>query len=82
MRENNNENFFNKFKSSKPKNLAPEEEDQWDREDEWNKQEHERRKKEGFYDSNESEGIVSKIKRKLSLKSRKNNSHSDIGYIS
>jgi len=65
------ENFFNKFKSPMPKHLTPEERKEWEEEIEWERQEHQRRKKEGLYPDEKSNGIVSKIKKKLNFKQKK-----------
>ena len=53
-----------------PKNLSPEEMEEWEKEIEWERQEYERRKKDGFYPDEENGGIVSKIKRKLNFKQK------------
>lgn len=56
-----------------PPHLSPEEQEEWRKEEEWNKQEVERRRKEGLYPNEESEGIVSRIKRTLNFKQKKDN---------
>ena len=63
-----------------PPHLSPEEKEEWLKDEEWNRQEHLRRKKEGFYPDEETEGIVSKLKRKFYPKKKQNNN--SIGYIS
>ena len=65
------ENYFNKFKRSIPPHLSPEEQEEWVKEEEWSQREHERRKKEGFYPEEGSQGIVSKIIRKFNYKTKK-----------
>lgn len=65
------ENYFNKFKLPMPKHLTPEERKEWEEETEWERQEYNRRKKEGFYPDEESDGIVSRIKKKLNFKQKK-----------
>jgi len=67
------EDYFNKFKSSMPPHLSPEEKEEWLKDEEWNRQEFERRKREGFYPNEENNGIVSKIKRRFNLKQKKDN---------
>ena len=67
------ENYFNKFKSLIPKHLTPAERKEWEEEIAWERQEHERRKREGFYPDEESDGIVSKIKKKLNFKQKRDN---------
>jgi len=54
-----------------PKHLTPEERKEWEEEIEWERQEHQRRKKEGLYPDEKSNGIVSKIKKKLNFKQKK-----------
>lgn len=41
--------FFNQFTSPIPPHLTPEERERWEKELEWERQEHERRKAEGYY---------------------------------
>ena len=65
------ENYFNKFKSSMPPHLSPEEQEEWLKEEEWDRQELERMKKEGLYPEQGSQGIVSKIIRKFNYKPKK-----------
>tara|TARA_B100000953_G_C17714893_1_gene323433 strand:+ start:199 stop:435 length:237 start_codon:yes stop_codon:yes gene_type:complete len=65
------ENFFNKFKSPTPMHLTPEELKEWEEQMEWDKQEYERRKREGYYPDGESKGIVSKIIKKFKYKAKK-----------
>ena len=55
---NEEENFFNKFKSPMPKHLTPEERKKWEEEYEWELQERERRKKEGFYGEKPKKKII------------------------
>ena len=75
------ENHFNKFRSPIPKHLTPEERKRWEEEIAWEAQEKERRRMEGFYPDEESQGIVSKIKKRLNFKRKKSND-CGIGYIS
>lgn len=74
-------NHFNKFRSPIPKHLTPKERKEWEEEIAWETQEKERRRKEGFYLDEGSQGIVSRIKRRLNLKQKKDND-CGIGYIS
>ena len=73
------ENFFNKFKSPTPMHLTPEELKEWEEQMEWDKQEYERRKREGYYSDEESKGIVSKIIRKFNYKQKKWDKPSNYG---
>lgn len=65
------ENHFNKFKSSMPPHLSLEEQEEWIKEEEWNHQEKERRRREGFYPGEETQGIVSRIIKKFNCKTKK-----------
>ena len=74
------ESYYNKFKSSMPPHLSPEEQEEWLKEEEWNKKEHERRKGEGFYPEEGTQGIVSKIIKKFNYKAkRKEDSYNNYG---
>ena len=64
------DNFYERFKSSIPKHLTPEERKEWEKNAEWEKKEYERRKKDGLYDTGEDENIVSKIVRRFKFKSK------------
>ena len=70
---NKKENFYNKFKSSMPPHLTPEEQEEWLEETTRQEREIDRRKKEGLYD-NPSESKLKKQKRKT--KKQKYNSDS------
>jgi hypothetical protein len=71
------ENFFNKFRSPIPNNLTPEELKEWEKQAEWDKQEYQRRKKEGMYPDQQNNGFVSRIFRKFSPNNKKDG---NIGY--
>jgi len=47
---NEEKNFFDKFKTPIPPHLTPEEREEWEKEYEWEQQERKRREKEGLYD--------------------------------
>jgi hypothetical protein len=66
-----NENTYNKFRSTMPPHLSPEEQEEWLKDEEWDRQEYERRKKEGFYPEQGSQGIMSKIIKKFNYKAKK-----------
>lgn len=53
MREHYSQAWLSQFKSPIPPHLTPEEHEIWKKELEWDRQEHERRKKEGYYPSEE-----------------------------
>ena len=48
-RENGNHYSYEEWTSPIPKHLTPDERIRWEKELEWERQEHERRKAEGFY---------------------------------
>ena len=70
-------NFFNKFRSPMPKNLTQQEREEWEKDIEWEKQEYERRKKEGFYSGEEGSGIVSKIIKKFRFRAKNHNNNTE-----
>jgi hypothetical protein len=76
----NDDNIYNSFRSPIPKHLSPEERAEWEKNMEWEQEEMERRKKEGYYPDDQSEGIISKIKKKFLFSKKQDDS--DIGYIS
>ncbi len=49
LKEHYDREWQEQFISPIPKHLTPEEREQWEKELEWERQEHERRKKEGYY---------------------------------
>ena len=62
------ENFFNKFRSGKPRNLSEEEERIWDKDQEWERQERERRKKAGYYSKRKSNSSLKEKKGRVKFK--------------
>ena len=76
----NKDDSYNKFSSPMPPHLTPEEIAEWEKEIEWEKQELKRRKREGFYQDEETEGIISKLRKKFRFKNKQNDNN--IGYYS
>ena len=70
-------NFFDGLNSPIPPHLTPEEREKWEKDAEWERQEHQRRKKEGMYSGPQSDGFVSRIFKKLAPNNKKDG---NIGY--
>jgi hypothetical protein len=51
-------NFYLQFRSPIPPHLSPEERETWEKEQKWEQQEHERRKKLGYYPHEKSDQLA------------------------